>query len=941
MTNRLTRSFFFAAALALVACGPSPRKCTTNSDCTVGQSCDVMSGLCGPANVGGGTAATGGGSGGGNTGGGSTGGGIGTGGGSTVSNGGDTCAMAVLVTGDVRGETTGSTNNYNPPEDCTGGPNPGVDTVYRVNVPAGQRISVRGGGTTTTPNFYDLSLYLVPSPASNCDAVEADGGSAIACLSGSDDPDAVDAIESATWFNGTGAATEVFVVVDSFFATTNNNPDGGQGIASEGAFALEVEVATPGTNGDRCETAVTLTPGTPLTNQDLANFGNDYQPGANDNCPGKGSNDATYKIDVPAGQVLRVTATPSASLDLTLGLSETAAECGAVCVSGADSGGEGDAEQLLWKNTGAATATVFVVVDGNRVTTGTFELSATVTPPPADDTCDMPTQLTSGVALTGQTLDGYSNDFDSVGTDCGFEGGGDRAYTITVPAGDRLVVTVDVDGATSDLDSVINLVEGAGACGTACLAVADDGFPGDSETLTFVNRSGSAQQYVIVIDAWSGGGEFTLTATVATPAADDVCQGATALTTSLTAQTTANYTGDYGFGEGCATSGYLGPDRVYSVAVPTGVRGVVTVTPTLLADGGANFAPSISLVEGVAANCEVMPRVCQSSTASAFSARSARYYNVGAQPANVYAIVDSSNAAGGTFDIAFTSETPPANDTCTTTTELLDGGPQSGTLVGFESDYGNSPAASNCIAYNGPERLYRVSLPNNQRVSVTVTPFAGDAGIDTVINFIPVAAAVCESTSTRTCAYGADQTVQGLPETATYANTSGATADVFVAVADWRATSPDLTYSLTHTFSAVPAGESCSNAVPLTAGTLAGQTVAGNSSDVYFGAAVTGCINTSGVPDAVYSITLAAGQRLTATATPTDTGAMTGPNLALNLFDAPSCTVATSCAASANVGARGAAETVTFTNSGAAPRALMLQVAGIPGAEYSLNVQLQ
>lgn len=940
MTNRLLpRSFLFAAALALVACGPSPKKCTTNADCTVGQACNVMTGLCGPANTGGGTGTTGGGSGGGNTGGGSTGGGSGGGGGSVVSNGGDTCAMAVLVTGNVTGETTGQINNYSPPPTCTGFGNPGPDTVYRVSVPAGQRISVRATGTTTTPNQYDLSVYLVAAPASNCEAVAADGGSGIVCLSGSDDPQVLDAIETGTWLNDTGAAVEIFVIIDSGFAATEDAEDGGQGVANEGAFSLEIQLATPGTMGDRCETAVTLTAGTPLAGQNLNTFGNDYQPEGGSSCPGKGSNDATYKIDVPAGQLLRVTATPSAALDVTLGLSETAAECGVTCVAGTDNGANGVAEQLSWKNATAATATVYLVVDGNSVTTGTFDLLATVMAPPPDDTCDMPTQLTTGVALSGQTLDGYTNDFDGVGTDCSFESGGDRTYIISVPAGDRVLVDVTLP-ANSDLDPIINLVEGAGACGTSCLAAVDDGFIGEGETLSFVNRSGGAQQYVIVIDAWEGSGEFTLTATVSTPAPDDVCQGATALTTSLTAQSTANYTGDYGFGEGCAAAGYLGPDRVYSVEVPSGTRGVVTVTPALLADGGANFSPSISLVEGVAANCEVMPRVCQASTPSANTVRTARYYNVTGSPANVFAIVDSSGAAGGAFDIAFTSETPPANDTCTTTTEVLDGGPQTGTLVGFASDYGNSPAGTNCFTYTGAERLYRLSVPNNQRVAVTVTPFASDAGIDPVINIIPVTVAACESNSTRTCAYGADQTVQGLPETATYANTSGATAEIFVAVADWRATSPDLTYSLTTAFSAAPAGESCSNAVPLTAGTLAGQTVAGNSSDVFFGATATGCINASGVPDAVYSVTLAAGQRLTATATPTDTSAMTGPNLALNLFDAPSCTVAM-CAASANVGARGAAETVTFTNSGAAPRALMLQVAGIPGAEYSLNVQIQ
>lgn len=942
MTQSLmTKSILFAAALTLVACGGS-KQCTTNTDCSAGQVCNA--GVCQTGTTGGGFGTTGGGTN--NTGGGTaTGGGTGGGEQEQNSNGGDTCAAAVLVNAPrVNGETTGQVNNYSPVVECLGDATPGPDTVYKVSVPAGQRISVKATSNTVSPNQYDLAVYLVPSPASNCDAVDADGGSAVVCLSGSDDPRSSDAVETGTWFNSGSAAVDVLVVVDSYFGMTINNPDGGVGAASEGAFSLDISVAVPGTNGDRCETATTLVAGTPLLGQDLSMFGNDYQPLAgNTSCPGKGSNDATYKIEVPPGDVLSLTATPSAMLDVTLGLSETADVCGLTCVRGADGAGAGEAESVLWKNTATTAKTVFIVVDGNRVTTGTFDLSATITTPPGDDSCAMPQVLVSGTPLINQSVDTYSDDYNDV-VDCGYQGGNDRAYTVEVPAGKRLTVDVTID--TGDLDPIINLVEAQGACATGCIAVADDGFDGDGERLVFVNESGSAQQYVVVVDDWGFAEEastFTITATVDDPPAGDTCQTATTLTTPLTAQSTVGYTNNYSGGTGCATVGTLDGDHVFKVTVPTGERGLVTVTPALLADGGASFSPSISFVDGPAANCDLDPRVCQGNVPGAAGVRVGAYFNQTAAPKEVFAIVDSSSLTGGTFDIAFTSAAPTADDLCTTaTTALVPGTPASANLNGFTLDY---PTGTGCASnVLGKERVYTVTIPANRVLTFTATPTVTTAaGPNLYLNLIGTTAAVCDS-SARACIGGANSVGPGAVETLTYVNAAATPVTAFIVIGDTVANTADTSFTLAAVETMLPAGETCTMPeVVAASGTQVGLSWVGFSRQYTIPSTATTCKPYGGA-DRVFSVTLDAGKTLTATAT-ASMGSMADP--VVNLIAGPDTNCSNPmpvCLASADDPADEAApEVVTYANTGTAPQTVFLIVslfsASSPGT-FSLNVQI-
>lgn len=820
MTNTMMlRGTLLAAALALAACGGGAKKCNTNADCASGETCNPMSGTCqiggvgggtGGGDVGGGTGGGGGGTGGGGGGGGGGGTGGGGGGGGSTQAGGETCELAAAITaaGTVSGTTVGATDNYKP--NCTGYVNPGPDVVYKVTVPAGQRAVITATpGAPLANRQYDLSLYLIATPASNCNAVSADGGSGIMCLAGQDDDTRFDAPETVSYFNSGSAPVDIFVVVDSGFGMSEGGEDGGMGVANEGAFTLAVAFSTPAA-GDRCESAVTLTAGTALANQDLANFGDDYD-GSGMGCDGSSAADATYQVTVPAGQVLTLTVTPSASFDPVISIADGAAACDMTCVDSVDVGSDGDAETLVYKNTSGAAQTIFVVVDGYAGSTGTFSILAAVATPPADDVCSGATALTAGTPLTNQTTVGYSNDYE--------------------------------------------------------------------------NGTGTV---------------------------------------------------------GCATSGTIGGDRVYSLSVPAGQRATVTVTPPTSADGGVgSFAPSISLVASPAATCAAMPRTCVGGMTSGSTPRVATYINTGSAAATIFAIVDSSSSAGGTFSIGYTLSTPAADDTCTTaTTALMPGTPLTGDLAGFTLDYSaGTSCASNTL---GVERVYRLAIPDNQVAVVTATPTvtSPDAGAPNLMMNLYGSVATCDGAS-RTCLASANSTGRGGVESIRRTNASGATENVLLAVADTTNLSTDRRFTLSATLSAIPAGELCGASAQVITGTttLTGLSWAGFGRDYNVPSTSTTC---EYYPDAdrVFAVTVNNGQTMTATVTPEATDGGFGADPIINLYEAPAsnCAGAT-CVDSSDVS--GTTESVSYQNTSGSAKTLYIVVGAWEDGPWSLAVTVQ
>lgn len=945
----MKRAVILSAALALTACPPSKTKCTTNTDCPTGQVCSVMSGVCttetgtgggdgaGGGSTGGGMAGGGaggsGGSGGGSTGGGSAGGGTGGGSmdggmdGGIVLNGGETCDMAQRITpGVVHGNTTGMVNSHT--SDCIGAPAEGPDAVYVISVPAGQRLSALAAPqhNATTGQKYDLALYLVAPPATNC--------SGSTCLGAADGLDP-GASERTDYFNSGSSPVDVFIVIDSYFNAAQPGADGGVGLTNEGPFTLTTWFALPG-QGDECSMATPLTPGTPLLGEDLANFGNDYD-GLGDNCYGSDSADATYSVVVPAGQLLTLNVTPSVDFDVTLAIADDAATCGTTCLGGIDVGVEGDPEVYRYKNTSNASKTIYVIVDGYFGSTGTYGLSADLVTPPSDDACSTPTVLTPGTPLSPQTFANYSDDYTITtnATNCAFSSGPDRVYSVMVPAGQRVTITATP---TSGANPLLSLVDGEANCTMACLSSSSIAATGQPETLAYTNRTGATQNYLVIADFTAASmGTFDIVANLSTPPSDDVCAVPSTLTegTPLTGQTTVGYSNDYQNdidAVGCSLTGTTGFDRVYEITVAPSQRGHVTVTPT----GGSGFNPSLNIIDGPAAACAAVPKVCAANANAGVGnePETAAVFN-GTNAAKTYfAIVDSSSLPGN-FDIAMTSSTPLADDTCTNASATLTvPSTRTDNLTGFYPDYN---AGENCLESSGPDRVYKVSVPPNQRYTTVVTP-TGDGGLDPVLNFIVGPPSNCETTQRR-CRAGMDFTIANGVETSAYTNNTSAPVDVFLVVSDYAADSTNRDFTMVSSMTAAPAGESCASPMVATAGVLTNQGTTGASADVVFAASAPTCLPTGVLPDQVYAVTVPAGLSLTFTATP---GGM--ENLVLNLIDGPAstCENVTVCADKANDLGSGGAETVTFTNTTGAAKTVFVQVAANrQTATFSVNVQIQ
>jgi hypothetical protein len=449
-----------------------------------------------------------------------------------------------------------------------------------------------------------------------------------------------------------------------------------------------------------------------------------------------------------------------------------------------------------------------------------------------------------------------------------------------------------------------------------------------TESVSWFNDGGTDIDVFLVVDSYFGApeanpdggvgvtnqGNFTLSVQVNPPAADEVCGGATALQAGMTINgTTIGYGNDYSNGTGamgCAT-GAGGADRAYSLTVPPGQRALVTVTPA------GTYDPSLNLVEA-SVTCEAMPRVCAGGVPADNSPRVATYTNQGTSPVNLFAIVDSYAGDVGDYTIGYTVGTPPADDTCTTSTTVLNttGATVNGNLTGFAPDY--AAGGTSCYGASGPDRVYKVTIPAGQVLNATVTP--ADMSLDVVLNLIEGPASACDG-SGRSCLAAADTGYGGEPDTLTWFNGTGAPVDAFFTIADYDGSATVTDFTITATVAAPPAGDTCATATVIAAsGTTTAQSITGFLQSYDLTDAT--C---AGYPyaDRVYSVDVPATKMLSVTVTPDMSG---DPVIDLIEGPAANCTNTAVCLASADTGTSGGAETATYTNSGTTTKTVFVVV---------------
>lgn len=148
------------------------------------------------------------------------------------------------------------------------------------------------------------------------------------------------------------------------------------GDTDAGADASTADAST-GDDGDTCEGAIDVTEGATLSAQSTMDATDDYGP-MGSGCPAGGAasgRDVVYVVSPAAQTTYRVRVTPTTTtFDPLLYAVRT---CGGIgCVAGTTLNDAGEPEEITF--TVDAGATVYVVVDGELASRGTFDLAVTL-----------------------------------------------------------------------------------------------------------------------------------------------------------------------------------------------------------------------------------------------------------------------------------------------------------------------------------------------------------------------------------------------------------------------------------------------------------------------------------------------------------------------------------------------------------------------------------
>lgn len=695
-----------------------------------------------------------------------------------------------------------------------------------------------------------------------------------------------------------------------------------------------VDAGSPPPAGATCANAPTITPPVSATYTMDATYGNDFTSGTG--CFFKSGADRVFAVDVPAQKRLYASVRGVGTYDPSIAIVDGASSCGAAattCLSANDVGLATSLNFVAVTNSTSASKRYFVVVDGTDGG-GQYDFRALIGDPLAGETCATAEAITTtngSATLTGQTVDLYANDY-TTGTGCTGFAGGERVYKLVIPANTAMAVTVTPE---ASFDAALNVIDGAAganpetACAAAisCSAGANAGGAGAPERVLLRNTSAAEKTVFVTVDtavSTSAPGSFDLAVETLPPTPGDTCANPPAVsftndTASFAGESIRYAFDDYGAGTGCA--GTTGPERGYAVTIPAGRILTVVATASAVADGGTNtLNPAINVVD--AAACGAATRTClRGSDVTGLSERVV-YANAGASPLNVVVFVETaatSIAAPGTYDVSFTLSDPPPGDVCSTAALTAPGSYTGQSLIDFANDYASG---TGCSGASGPDRLYKVRVPNGQRLVATATP---SSSWDPSVNIMGAAGCV---TTGRTCLAGSDSAYSGAAETTSWLNGTGSDVEVYVVVETYTPTVPaagttrDFTLDLA--LEVPPPGDTCATAGSLTLGTpLADQTLIGFGNDYGSGTSCSG----AGGPDRVYSVVVPAGERLEVTVTPTTPDGGTSWNPSINVMSAAQCQAATrTCLAGSDTATTGAAEIVRWTNNAATPTTVFVAV---------------
>ncbi len=667
----------------------------------------------------------------------------------------------------VVGDTSLATNDSTTAPSCSATAHSGPDLQYTYTLATRSTVSLVARPVSGS------SLHPVLSLQSSC------GGPELACQ----------ASASAT------AAQLSLVQAPGTFSVTVDSADG-----TVGAFELQV-IATPIVDNDTCSspTALTFSGATATATGDTTfatngNGVNDASPGCSSSARSSGQDVVfTYTLTQARDVTIAVTptgATPSlepvVSVRTSCGDASAAAEVGCVSPLATTVG------QLPLVNQPAGTYTVWV--DGANGSAGPFQLevlTASPTPPPANDTCASPSALTftnGSSIVSGSTAqaanDNSPYDLSPTCSASGKQSGRDVVYSFVLTQPQDVTFTL-APSAGSSLAPVLYVRKGTCA---SQLLTDEVVCVEQATTLTSTVTALGAGTYFVFVDSAGGtSGAFTLTTTLAAPTpapANDTCAAPQALTfvnglatTSGTTVGATNSNTPSDNSPACGT-GFLprryGRDLVYTFTLTSPADVDVRVTPT----AASAFVPAVYART---------PNACTSFSAGTELGCVASVTPVEAQLylpnllAGTYPLfVDSNSYDTGGFTLTVKQlppTLPPANDTCAAPTALTAGVAVSGSTIGAKDDYslGGYPGSCGLSLNTGRDVTYQFTAQTTGTATATVSP----VGL-----YDPSLLLLTPSCAASTCARSANVGGPGVPESLTFAVTAGQSDYVVVDSAD-------------------------------------------------------------------------------------------------------------------------------------------------------------
>lgn len=660
----------------------------------------------------------------------------------------------------------------------------------------------------------------------------------------------------------------------------------GPGTVADAAM-MPADMANPAMAA--CSAPVAIMDGTTLTNQDSGTSATTLTSACIDYANGSV---LFYSATIPANSRLSVQVTPTDGVfDPVLRLIDdcAATSCGAT----ADSGFEGDAETLSFSNSTATPRKVLIAVGGYQ-DAGTFDLTAHIATLAVNAACTGAKPVMNGSSLVGEDANGGGDTIDAC---LSYSTGGVLYYSISLAARTELTVTATPTG-TSSWDPSLRLLDTCGALD--CVDSSDVGYSNEAETLSFRNKTSTAKPLLIAVGAGAPGVAGTFNLTVATvalppPPANALCSGAIALVDGTTRLAEDASEAIDSLSSACLP-GASGPVLYYKATLPANSQLDVHVSPT----GTNSWDPTLRLVDACGATS------CLASADEGYSGgdETLTYKNTGATAMPVIVAVGSYGSSNGTFDLDAHIKPlsmPATNLSCAMPTAMSDGQTKADQDLALATETESNLCVSGGV---GPVVYYSTSIPAGKRLIARAVPKSA---------WDPVMRLLSSCTAT-TCLGSADAGASSASEALSYKNTGATAKPVIFTVGSYSASTFG-TFDLSMAIKSMPTNTTCANALAVTSGT----TLSVESGDDAVNGQ-TACLSTAVGKVLFYKISIPAGKTLQVDATPLGNW---DPVIRL----VTTCS-ATTCLGSADLGAGGASESLSYTNTGATAKAVVISVGG-------------